>query len=75
MPIVFNEDDHYDFNQPMNNMVAAFQSRASWGFFDFRREGEAFEQGYQSVPVDWKISSERKKAFFNKIREITGGGE
>lgn len=72
MPIVFNEDDHYDFDQPMNNMVAAFESHASWGYFDFRRDGEAFENGFQSVPVDWGITSERKKAFFNKLQEITG---
>jgi hypothetical protein len=75
MPIVFNEDDHYDFDLPTNNMLAAFRSGASWGFFDFRREGESFEEGYQSVPVDWKISSARKRAFFNKILEITGGVE
>jgi len=71
MPIVFNEDDHYDFDKDMNNMIAAFSSHASWGFFDFRREGEGFEEGYQSVPVDWGINSERKKAFFNALKEIT----
>ncbi len=75
MPIVFNEDDHYNFDQPMNNMIAAFKSGASWGYFDFRREDESFEEGYQSVPVDWKISSERKRAFFKAIREITKGWE
>ena len=72
MPIVFNEDDHYNFDMDMNNMIAAFSSHASWGFFDFRREGESFEEGYQSVPVDWNINSERKKAFFNSLKEITG---
>lgn len=72
MPIVFNEDDHFDFDKPMNNMIAAFRSHASWGFFDFRMEGEGFKDGYQSVPVDWGINSERKKAFFNKLKEITG---
>ncbi len=72
MPIVFNEDDHYDFDKDMNNMVAAFSSHASWGFFDFRREGESFEEGYQSVPVDWGINSDRKKAFFNALKKITG---
>lgn len=71
-PIVFNEDDHYDFGETNNNMVAAVKAYASWGYFDFRRDGEAFEDGYQSVPADWKISSERKKAFFNKVKEITG---
>jgi hypothetical protein len=75
MPIVFNEDDHYGYDQPMYNMKAALESGASWGYFDFRRRGEGFEEGYQSVPVDWKISSERKKAFFNKLKDITGGFE
>jgi hypothetical protein len=71
-PIVFNEDDHYDFDKPENNFVNAVKAYASWGFFDFRRAGEGFEEGYQSVPVDWGINSDRKKAFFNKVKEITG---
>jgi hypothetical protein len=72
MPIVVNEDDHYEFDQPLNNLAAAVGEYASWGFFDFRREGEGFEQGYQSVPVNWGISSDRKRAFFKKISEMTG---
>lgn len=71
-PIVFNEDDHYDFDKPENNFVNAVKAYASWGFFDFRRAKEGFEEGYQSVPVDWRINSGRKKAFFNKVKEITG---
>lgn len=74
MPIVFNEDDHFDFDQPLNNMVAAVREYASWGYFDYRMEGEGFEQGYQSVPVDWGIRSERKRGFFNLLRAMTGGG-
>jgi hypothetical protein len=72
-PILFNEDDHYSFNDTLNNFVMAVQSYASWGYFDYRREGEPFEDGFQSVPVDWGINSGRKKAFFNMVREITGG--
>lgn len=72
VPIVFNEDDHYDFDQPQNNLEAAVRSYASWGFFDFRREGEDFEEGYQSVPADWGINSDRKRAFFARVKEITG---
>lgn len=72
MPIVFNEDDHFDFDKPMNNMIAAFKAHASWGYFDFRMEGEGYEEGYQSVPVDWGINSQRKKAFFTRLKEITG---
>jgi beta-glucosidase/6-phospho-beta-glucosidase/beta-galactosidase len=52
--------------------VSAVKGYASWGFFDFRRKDESFENGYQSVPVDWGINSERKREFFNFVREITG---
>ncbi len=71
-PIVFNEDDHFDFDKPMNNFVAATSAYASWGYFDFRMKGEGFEAGFQSVPVDWGINSARKKEFFKKLKEITG---
>lgn len=73
MPIVFNEDDHFNFDKELNNMVAAISKYASWGYFDFRMEGEGFESGFQSVPVDWSISSDRKRAFFNKLKEVTKG--
>jgi hypothetical protein len=71
-PVLFNEDDHYDFEAENNNFVAAVAAYASWGYFDYRMKDEGFESGYQSVPVDWGINSERKKAFFAKLREITG---
>lgn len=71
-PIVFNEDDHYDFEKPDNNMIAAIEEGASWGYFDYRQTREKFEDGFQSLPVDWRISSARKKAFFALLREVTG---
>ena len=71
-PILFNEDDHYNFDQPENNMTAALGEHASWGYFDYRRNGESFQNGYQSVPVDWKIDSPRKRAFFRLLARITG---
>jgi len=74
-PIVFNEDDHYDFAKPQNNFVAATSVHASWGYFDYRFTGEGFDEGYQSVPVNWGISSERKRGFFGLLREITGAAE
>ncbi|MFN3999805.1 hypothetical protein [Algoriphagus sp.] len=72
MPIIFNEDDHFNFEQPKNNFTAAVSSYASWGLFDYRMKDEGFEEGYQSVPVDWGINSERKKGFFKLLKEITG---
>jgi hypothetical protein len=71
-PLLFNEDDHFDFDAETNNFVAAIQGYASWGYFDYRMKDEGFESGYQSVPVDWGINSKRKKAFFSKLKEITG---
>jgi hypothetical protein len=70
MPVVINEDDHYAFDQPDNNFIAATENRVSWGFFDFRRPGEPFADGFQSVPVDWTISSKRKQAFFELLETI-----
>ena len=78
MPILFTEDDHYDFDKPVNNMVNAFKAGASWGFFDFRKRGttmikgdSTFNEGYQSIPVDWRISSQRKKDFFEFLAKIS----
>jgi len=71
-PILFNEDDHFAFDQPLNNMTAALAEHASWGFFDYRMAGEGLADGYQSVPVDWAIDSPRKIAFFNLLAEIAG---
>lgn len=72
MPILFNEDDHFNFDQPENNFAAAVNAYASWGYFDFRMKGEGFDEGFQSVPVNWKTSSERKRGFFRFLSEITG---
>jgi len=70
MPILFNEDDHFDFDRPRNNMTAAVSEYASWGYFD---PGENnYLDGYQSPPVNWGINTDRKRAFFAKVREIAG---
>jgi len=71
-PIVYNEDDHFAFDKPDNHFVAAVESGASWGDFDYRMSRERFEDGFQSLPVDWTISSRRKRAFFGLLKEITG---
>jgi len=72
MPILFNEDDHFDFDQPINNFLAALGEYASWGYFDYRIKGEGFDDGYQSVPVNWSALSPRKQGFFRLLSEITG---
>ena len=72
-PIVFNEDDHFDFDKPTNNFMSATKAHASWGYFDYRMKDEPFEDGYQSVPVDWGINSQRKKEFFELLKKMTLG--
>ena len=71
-PVVINEDDHFDFGKPENNFIAATREHVSWGYFDFRKQGEKPEDGYQSVPVDWGITSERKKGFFGLLKSMSG---
>jgi hypothetical protein len=71
MPILFNEDDHFDFDKPENNFVSALTQYASWGYFDYRMKGEDFKEGYQSMPCDWASNSSRKKGFFKLLKEIT----
>jgi hypothetical protein len=72
VPILFNEDDHFAFDQPRNNFVAAIGEYASWGLFDYRMKGEGFDDGYQSVPVNWGALSARKRGFFHLLSDITG---
>jgi hypothetical protein len=70
MPVLFNEDDHFDFDRPYNNMLAAIGEYASWGYFD--PGANNYRDGYQCPPVNWGINTERKRAFFNRVRELTG---
>ena len=77
-PILFTEDDHFDFDKPENNFLSALSSYASWGYFD---PGDAaggsstfgdYHDGYQNMPVNWGINTDRKQGFFSLLSEITG---
>jgi hypothetical protein len=65
-PILFSEDDHFDFEQPDCNFLAALGEYASWGYFD------PYADGFQSPPVNWGLNTERKRAFFGKVRDASG---
>jgi hypothetical protein len=70
MPILFNEDDHFDFDKAANNMQAALSQYCSWGYFD---PGESnYRDGYQCPPVQWRINTERKRQFFAACKEASG---
>jgi hypothetical protein len=70
MPVLINEDDHFRFDDPDNHMTAALKLYVSWGYFDPGKSDYA--EGYQCPPVNWGINTERKRAFFSKVSEITG---
>ncbi len=70
MPILVNEDDHFDFDRPLCNMTAAIGQYCSWGFFDPGKNN--YRDGYQSVPTNWGINTARKQAFFARLREVAG---
>lgn len=69
-PILFNEDDHFEFEKDYNHMIAAIKNGASWGYFDPGVSN--YCDGYQCPPVNWGINTELKKSFFSKVKEITG---
>ncbi len=77
-PVLFNEDDHFDFDQPENNFLAAISRRAGWGYFDPGpgAGGTAawgdYSVGYQNPPVSWELSTPRKRAFFSFLAEVAG---
>ena len=75
-PIMFTEDDHYGFEVPFNNYMAAVREYASWGYFDAGGGAGGsssfgdYRHGYQNVPINWSINTPRKRAFFNLTRRI-----
>jgi hypothetical protein len=80
MPLVNNEDDipwrnpDQGWGEMGNNFVSSVKSYTGWGYFDFRLPNENYDYnlGFQSIPVNWQLSSERKRNFFSLLAEITG---
>ena len=58
----------------------ALSAYASWGYFDpgdaagGRSEFGDYQDGYQNVPVNWGINTDRKRGFFGLLGAITGEG-
>ena len=81
-PIVVNEDSIY-----LENMEAAVAEGCSWGFYcqgygshyrdrtDWttrpRERRHADLSGYQTVPVNWGINTPIKRAFFQRLAQMT----
>ncbi len=83
-PIVVNEDSVF-----VENLEAAVEEYCSWGFYcqgygseyqdrmNWKEQGREnrWEElsGYQTLPVNWGINTPIKRAFFGRLKEITGG--
>jgi len=63
-PIVFNED-----STNLANLEAAVEKKASWGYYD--QGSSNYVDGFQSPPVNWRISTPSKRAFFQRIASLT----
>ena len=78
MPIVFNEDDNHGFDQPGNDLISAVEHHASWGLYDpgagaggYHTRGN-YVDGFQNVPINWTINTDRKRGFFKLLLDIVG---
>jgi len=85
-PILINEDSVF-----IENLEAAVEEGPSWGFYcqdygseykdrmDWTEYGRELDfdalSGYQTMPVNWGINTPVKRAFFERVRTITGGME
>jgi hypothetical protein len=66
-PIVFNED-----SVNLSNLDAAIEKKVSWGYYD---QGSGnYIDGFQSPPVNWRINTSSKRAFFARIAALTRKG-
>ena len=72
-PILFNEDDHYNFQSSSNNMKSAIDGHASWGVFVDCNKTTAgdYIYGYQCVPAAWGINTPIKQSFFEAAKSYS----
>jgi hypothetical protein len=64
-PMLINEDEVTTFN-----LQAATDERVGWGYYDQGLNN--YHDGFQSVPVDWKIGTLTKWMFFNQVARLSG---
>ena len=65
-PIIINEA-----STDVACLDACLASYASWGYYDHGKND--YRDGYQSPPINWTINTPAKRAFFERVRQITRG--
>jgi len=66
-PILFNEA-----SADLTDFQAALESHVSWGYYDHGTND--YTNGFQAPPVNWSINTHQKRAFFERVRDITCSG-
>jgi hypothetical protein len=70
VPVMVNEDPNFSFTEPTNHLLASVDEYVSWGYYE---QGQGnYQDGFQSPPVNWGISSENKRQFFELVKKVTG---
>jgi hypothetical protein len=64
-PTLINEDGVSTLN-----LHAAVQERVGWGYYD--QGWGNYREGFQSPPVNWRISTPVKWMFFEQVARLTG---
>jgi hypothetical protein len=66
VPLLINEDGTY-----VESLEVSASKGIGWGYYD---QGHAndYVEGFQSPPVNWGLSTDEKRAFFSRVKEITG---
>lgn len=66
--LLINEDGVSTFN-----LQAATEEHVGWGYYDQGLNN--YRNGFQSVPIDWKIGTLTKWIFFDQVARLTGSPE
>ena len=64
-PLIINEDGVSTFN-----LLAAVEEHVGWGYYDDGLDN--YRDGFQAVPVNWKINTPVKWLFFGQVARLTG---
>jgi hypothetical protein len=65
-PIFFNEA-----SPDLPDFQAALEAGCSWSYYD--HGANDYVNGFQSPPVNWNVNTHAKRAYFERVRDITGG--
>ena len=70
VPVMINEDPNFHFTEATNHLLASVDEYTSWGYYEQGQNN--YQDGFQSPPVNWSISSDNKRQFFELVKKVTG---